>query len=664
MSKSNKALLAEYSRDRALACRALFRHRHPQGSPDMHIAFADAFQSKDELVLIKAFRGAAKTTVAEEFTLLEALFGNSKYQLLVCETFDKACQRLGAIKYEAANNYKLYNLFGDLTGKPWNEDRAVFKNGTMIQAIGWDQEVRGLLHLGQRPDRALFDDVESLESVRDMETVERGKRKFWGEIWPAMDVTRRRVRWLGTPLAAYCLIVDFENSEDFTTYTFPLCDRDPDDPDAIATWPDRYSLEWAREEKARMSRNGQLKQFYQEYMLIAHDKSARPFHVERLKFGAGPAVRLPRYTITDPARTANPTKSDLTGWASISWMGSRLIVWESGGDFLMPDQIIDLQFELDKRHEPVSVVIEKDSLDQFLLQPLRAEMVRRLRTLPLDPINAPRELAKDAFIMGLQPFLEAGEIYLVGTKEDHRVLIDQIENFPAGRKDVLNALAYATKVRPGLPVYEDFSQDHIVEDYDPHPGYHIALAFNASPQETTCIAMQTEGQLFTVIGEWIFPGDPKDAITSVLADVKLRWSRMKVIAFCPGEAFDNWTRTPIVQILRQKNMTPSRGDLITSSRGSLSAAMRTTIRGRRGFLVDGACRQTINALFGGYCFPLKADGRPDTNPKPNQYMTLIQGVESLSNFLNGALISGEFIQGGNTATTPDGTRYLTSRPQR
>ena len=54
--------------------------------------------------------------------------------------------------------------------------------------------------------------------------------------------------------------------------------------------------------------------------------------------------------------------------------------------------------------------IEKDSLDEYLLQPIRYEMLRRGVVLPIRPLNAPQDRAKDEFIMGLQPFFRAGDI--------------------------------------------------------------------------------------------------------------------------------------------------------------------------------------------------------------------------------------------------------------
>ena len=58
--------LARLSDDRALACDLLFAHRHPQASPPFHTTMIDLWRCADRFVLFEAFRGAGKTTKAEE----------------------------------------------------------------------------------------------------------------------------------------------------------------------------------------------------------------------------------------------------------------------------------------------------------------------------------------------------------------------------------------------------------------------------------------------------------------------------------------------------------------------------------------------------------------------------------------------------------------------
>src|SRR5882672_11679448 len=157
MALTNAAALKVISEDRALASAMIFPHRHPQASPPFHVEIMDAWRSSDEFVLVEAFRSAAKSTLSEEFLLLEACFGNFGYCLILGETYTKACQRLEAIKNEAAKNMKLLTLFGKLSktsGGLWNEHQFELPNGVLLEAHGWEEEFRGFKWNDIRPDRA------------------------------------------------------------------------------------------------------------------------------------------------------------------------------------------------------------------------------------------------------------------------------------------------------------------------------------------------------------------------------------------------------------------------------------------------------------------------------------------------------------------------------
>src|ERR1700682_5157918 len=112
MSVQDRALLEAISKDRALGSAMLFSHRHDYASPDFHVLVMDLWRSADELVLIEAFREGAKTTLAEEFLLMEACYGNFFYTVIFGETYAKACQKIEAIAYEARTNIKVRKLFG------------------------------------------------------------------------------------------------------------------------------------------------------------------------------------------------------------------------------------------------------------------------------------------------------------------------------------------------------------------------------------------------------------------------------------------------------------------------------------------------------------------------------------------------------------------------
>ena len=247
MGHSNEMTLRQISEDRALGSQMIFSHRHRQKMPEFHVSVIDMWRSADPFVSIEAFREGAKTTLSEEFLLLEALFANCNYMLIFGETYTKACQRIEAMKHELLTNMKIYNLFGKQKGTTWAENKIVLPNSVCIEAHGWEEEIRGYKHLSFRPDRAYLDDIENKSMVKDSTIVDVNWKKLHIELIPAMDTELGKVRITGTPLADDCMMVRARNSPNWTSGKFPICDRDIDDPECVAAWPERYSMKWIRE---------------------------------------------------------------------------------------------------------------------------------------------------------------------------------------------------------------------------------------------------------------------------------------------------------------------------------------------------------------------------------------------------------------------------------
>jgi hypothetical protein len=65
--------IAEMMRYPVLAHHTLFKHRHPAPTPRFHHEIVRLWHGTHPQVLIQAFRGAAKSTLAEEAILIQAL---------------------------------------------------------------------------------------------------------------------------------------------------------------------------------------------------------------------------------------------------------------------------------------------------------------------------------------------------------------------------------------------------------------------------------------------------------------------------------------------------------------------------------------------------------------------------------------------------------------
>jgi hypothetical protein len=679
-----KKTLVEINGDRALASAMLFSHRHPQATPRFHVEIMDMWRASDEFVVIEAFREAAKTTLSEEFLLTEACFGNFRYALIFGETYTKAVQRIAAIKYEAAKNPKIRRLFGDVKGEPWAENRICIVSPlgyqVMIEAHGWEEEVRGYKWLDARPDRAYLDDVENKSMVRDTAAVDASWRKLNTEIVPAMDKSNRKIRVTGTPLADDCLVNRCNRSPEWVSGKFPIvvapgCEGvealDAVNADgtsaAVSMWPERYPLEWVRGERDRFERAGLLREFVQEYFLIAAQTQGKPFTEDLIRVEeVAPLYFAPKVYVVDPARTSNLKKSDRTGRVVISRIGTRIYVHESSGEYWKPSEIIESCFETSGRFDDCEVAIERNSLDDFLMEPLRAEMMRRGMSLDLTPILAPADRSKEEFILGLQAWFKAGDIVFVGGKGKHAQLVQEILNFPSGKRDILNALAYAQRVFGGQAVYGEFSQENIVRLAEPGQNDQLVLGIHQTPRELVSVLVSVSGRRMTVLADFVTAHAAGDAVKDIYTLVRSMYPNRRVATWVAADVYDQQGRNALLEALRLSKVAAYRGGYVTQARGCMSDLIRTQIDGRRMLLVDSSAKATLKALAGGYRYSIGRDGRPSGDPDDNVSRSVGVCLEILTSAIESGKTGVELPDGFGDVRNSSGAPYLSAlgKPRR
>ena len=665
-------LLVRFSEDRAAACSVLFAHRHTEESPPAHVEIMDLWACADEFVLIEASREFGKSTLSEEFMVLEGAYGNFHYALLLGETYSKACQRLAAIDYEARTNAKLHSLFGGpVLARKSIENKVWFKGGAVIEALGWEQELQSFKETSHRPDRAYLDDVENLERVRDKAAVDASMRKLYLELIPALDKKHRKVRITQTRRAEDCMVTRLASNDEWLYRAFPICNGDPDDPLTASNWPQRYPMEWIRREKKSYEAAGMLSEFLQSYLLQAVDRAAKPFKEEMLAaLDVSPYHWMPRYAIYDPSRSTNERrtksndKSDRTGKVVVSRMGSRILVHESSGNYWQPSELVDDLFSTFDRHAPAKIGIEQNSLNQWLSQPIRMEMLKRGVLLPLQLLQAPQDRSKEDFIMGLQPFANAKDIVLVGGRSAHPQLVAEWSNFPSGPRDVLNALAYALRMFGGVPVYEDFSAANIGDAPQTRRGEDVFVGFNANPSEAVAVAVLRDGRRLCVAGDWSASGALADAVKTLVFEVRSSFPECNIQAWVPADTYDQWQRVALVPALRAERLVPYRAEHVAVARGCLSERMRSVWHNQRQLVVDRNAKGTLNALGAAYCLPADKGGRTATEPESGPSRLLAEALECMVAALDRTETAASgFPKGAHIDRTPGGVPFISSNPR-
>jgi hypothetical protein len=658
MSDPREEIVRLLSADRVLAHQALFKHRHPDVSPDFHRDMILDWHGPDPRVLEMVFRGGAKSTVAEEAITLGACFREFRNGLIVGESYDRAVQRLHAVKHELENNETIAEVFGDQRGPTWGEDKIVTASGIMIQALGRGQSLRGIKHLDMRPDFLLVDDIEGRDDVRTPEARLKVRRWFMGDLLPAMD-PGYRARMCATPLDPEALAEMLAKDPAWVTRRIPIKYRD-ERGEWAPSWPKRFPLADVDLIEESYLRQGLKREFNNEYMVQAEAPEEKPFKLEM--FRIEPQVRTWQnvFGMIDPARTVG-ADSATTGWVTWSWIGGRLVVWDAGAGQLLPDAIIDLAFTMNEDAGGLTWLgVEEDGLNQFLLQPLRQAQVKRGIRLPLQALKAPK--GKLDFIRGLQPFFNAREVWFAKNLPD---LQSQLLAFPTGKIDVPNALAYALKLRPGAPMYDDFGGRHVGEGLEPAPFSQPWLAVNAKQGLVTGVLLQLIDGCLRVHADYVREGDPGSELAAMVQEANLDAGRaVKLIG--PPIHFDKFLNVGLRQAAAKLPMELRKGVPPEQGRPEIRSLLKREHRHMPMLLVADRARWVLNGFAGGYARQLLKGGVLAEHPEEGEYRVLMEGLESFAGLLRLGSPDSEN-DDRNYAWTPDGRRYtsaLANRPRR
>ncbi len=651
LDERSKAII-RLGKDRRLAHKVIFAHRHPQESPLFHYEIMDLWSSTStQHALVMAFRGAAKSTLAEEALTLSACYREFHNAIILGETYHRAVERLAVVRKEIETNDLLQYLFGNLVGPVWTENKLVLANGIILQAFGRGQSLRGSKHLDWRPDLAFGDDIEDDESTTDEESIDKTKRWLLNVVQPALDPAYR-MRINGTPLHPKSVLMQLYEDPEWVHRKYPIKTIHPETGQWQATWPERFPLPEIDILEARAQRFGNMTGFRQEYMCEAEDPARKLFTSEMLT--VQPTIRTWQATwvMYDPARTTDPKTSAHTGKVVWSWIGNRLVVWHASGHFWQPSDLLEDMFRTEDEYKPVEIFIEADGLNEWLLQPIRSEQLKRGYILPLTPVKAPR--GKLDFIGGLQPYFKAREIIFNADFPDLR---SQLLGFPSGRIDIPNALAYALLLRPGAPVYEGFGIGNIADDLPVVSRVPAWLALNATAQHTTGALVQIVDGGVNVIADWVMEGDPGQCLQAIVAAVGPVAGRASS-AYAPPSHFSDSDTIGLQASASRIPVAVRSGGQSLTGRDQIRSLLTRQVHGHPAVRVSTQARWTLNALSGGYCFEKTKHGTLSDFTKQGPHRTLMEGIESVAALMQLGLDVDE--RERRYATLPDGTRHLTS----
>lgn len=648
--------------DPVLAHEYFFGQNHTEATPAFHEEMIEDWHSDEPNVGAMAFRGAAKSTRAEEAIAISIWFERARNIVVLGDSEARAIDRIRAIKNIILNNERGQRLFNVGMGDIWTETKVTFSNGIILQGYGRGQSLRGVKHLDNRPDLIFLDDIEDEESVKTPEGRAKTMTWFTKTVIPA-KTPNGKMRMAATPLHPNALAPTLAAAKDHWLFKkYPIIYKDELD-NWKATWPERYSVAWAEHKKAELNALGEGDTFIQEYMVQATNPATQVFTPDLIR--VVPQVRSWHavYAMYDPARTTHK-KSATTGKAVWSWIGRKMVIWDAFARKLMPDEIVQDIFECEERFSPVAIGVEETGLNEWLRQPLRTEQVQRGVTLPLRALNAPK--GKMDFIKGLQPYFKAGEVEFACDLPELR---DQLLGFPTGDIDAPNALAYALRMKLGAPIYDSFRAEHMCVELRPTPRSPLWLAVNSDGRCTTAAMCQiNQGQL-TIFSDWMREGDPGQVLGDILMEAAMETpdgradhglklpttaSRMSLRLIAPRPHFDLYSPIGLRAAVKKIPADLNKGGDIAQGRAELRRLFERVVHGQPAVRIDTRATWTARALAGGFCRTAEM-----VEPDANAYRVMMEGVESFAAMLRGASVQDDSV--GNFDYTSSGQRFRSAR---
>lgn len=399
------------------------------------------------------YRECAKTTFAKIFIIW--LIVNNKRKYINVDSFDKenAERILFDVAFELVNNKRLQNDFGIIFSKERgiNEikqnriNNFVCENGVRIEAHSTQESVRGRLHLNQRPDALIADDIET-NKTKESKAYTKQVRDHITEAMAGMS-TDGFILYLGNYITEYgniaWLMERARNNDQVRVRNIPIVI------DGKPAWDSKYCMtDDEVGETGKVSIESKMKQlgslvFSYEMMNQPIDEMQAEFKKEHIQFSTMERVKELETTcyVTIDSAVSEKESADYTG-VTINWI-SKDNKWYINSYRLKINtrELIDHIFYLYETYKPTFIGLEKTTFTMAIQPFIQEEMRKRNQFITITPIEH-KGINKELRIRGLIPRWENKSIYLIG---DNTELIDEMRVFPNGQNDdVLDSLAYQT----------------------------------------------------------------------------------------------------------------------------------------------------------------------------------------------------------------------------
>ncbi len=451
-------LLARCYTDLALFGRTFFPERFYRPFSKLHHQIFELIQSKHQKVCIAAPRGFGKTsTINMLLPAHQIVFSDAKYIVPVSCTANAAVEQSENLKMEMMSNEDLIKFFGILKSDSWSKEKWQTSTGIQIYPRGSGQQIRGMLYRNYRPDLFVVDDLEDPEDVRNEETRKKQWEWFHADLLGAVDKGSQnwRVIVIGTVLHEDSLLNNLFEDSSWEHLRLSLCDDN-----YKSFWPSYMTDEQVKGLAEDFRRNGDLDIFYREYRNMPISTEDAIFSSKHFRYYEETDESfqdqlqkgdIENIVLVDPAKTVKMSSDDsaIVGVGVNTKLNSIYYRDCVSGKF-MPDEIYEHAINMCDKLGSFVLGIEVNSLNEFILYPLRNELARRGKSYIHIVELKPRDKKENRISM-MAPFYRQGQIY--HNRSCSGPLEAQLMSFPRSKKsDIMDAFAYF------IPVLEEGSR--------------------------------------------------------------------------------------------------------------------------------------------------------------------------------------------------------------
>lgn len=362
-------------------------------TPPVHLKMLDKVtQSESDYIANLCFRGAAKTTLwFEYFALYLGMFGaipgfgRVEGMIYVSDSMDngvKSARKNTEFRYNNSEFLQQWIPKARFTDN-YIEFENVEKQFVGIKMFGAKTGLRGTKIAGKRPVIAVLDDLVSDDDANSKAAMMAIKDTVYKGVNHALDPTRRKVIFNGTPFNSEDILIEAVESGAWDVNVWPVCEKFPClKEDFVGAWEDRFPFEFVEAQYEFAMKNGKLNSFMQELMLRITSEEERLVQDNEIVWYSRAKLLAYKdsynfYITTDFATSKKQTAdySVISVWA-----------YNSNGDWFWVDGIcmrqtmdktIDDLFRLVQEYKPQQVGIEVTGQQGAFIQWLQNEMITR-----------------------------------------------------------------------------------------------------------------------------------------------------------------------------------------------------------------------------------------------------------------------------------------------